>query len=198
MAARKTAAQKAAEAAERDEYTSYVDQSDHSAVEAVVARVEEAEGAEPGKLAQPKEKKETLQQLKNRLRNEAEREVLNRHKGEVIKITEAKYDEHGLEYVRRLTEEEKAAKVIEEMYQKFPNLRPQAEQQQAQLEDEADAARYSRGQAGADERGVPPQVQKVEVLAEDGFVDGVHNRFRAEDHKPEEDYDGAGAYDSDE
>lgn len=69
-------------------------------------------------------KKETVQQLKNRLRNEAEREVLNAHKAEVIKITEAKYDEHGLEYVRRLSEEEKAAKTIEEMYQKFPNLRP--------------------------------------------------------------------------
>lgn len=97
-------------------------QTDHSKAEAAVAAVEEAAGAEPGKLAGPKG--ETLQQLKNRLRNEAEREVLNNHKGEVITITEAKYKAHNLEYVRRLTDEEKAAKVIEEMYQKFPNLRP--------------------------------------------------------------------------
>ena len=84
----------------------------------------------------PAPKKETVQQLKNRLRNEAEREVLNNHKGEVIKITEAKYDQHGLEYVRRLTDEEKAAKQIEELYAQFPHLRPQLEQQQAQLVDD--------------------------------------------------------------
>lgn len=96
-------------------------QLDHSKAEAAVASAEEAAGAEPGKLA---EKQETEQQLKNRLRNEAEREVLNDHKDEVIKITEAKYRKHGLKYVRRLTDEEKAAKAIEEYYQQFPNLRP--------------------------------------------------------------------------
>lgn len=121
-ATRKTAAQKAAEAAEREEYTGTTEQLDHSAAEAAVAAVETEAGAEPGQLAG---KKETVQQLKNRLRNEAEREVLNNHKGEVIKITNAKYDEHGLEYVRRLSDEEKAAKTIEEMYRKFPNLRPE-------------------------------------------------------------------------
>ena len=98
------------------------DQTDHSKAEAAVAAAEEAAGAEPGKLAP---KKETLQQLKNRLRNEAEREVLNTHKDEVIKITQAKYDKHNLEYVRRLTDEEKAAKTIEELYRKHPNLRPE-------------------------------------------------------------------------
>lgn len=82
-------------------------------------------GTKAPKTETPKpEKQETVQQLKNRLRNEAEREVLNNHKAEVIKITEAKYDEHGLEYVRRLSDEEKAAKAIEEYYRQFPNLRP--------------------------------------------------------------------------
>lgn len=76
----------------------------------------------------------TIQQLKNKLRNEAEREVLDAHKDEVHRITGAKYQAHGLEYVRRLSEEEKAAKLIEELHAKFPNLRPQAEQQQAQAE----------------------------------------------------------------
>lgn len=86
--------------------------------------------AEPAKPA----KKETVQQLKNRLRNEAEREVLDAHKKEVIEKTAAKYEAHGLEYVRRLSDEEKAAKAIEEYYRQFPNLRPQLEQQQAQRE----------------------------------------------------------------
>jgi hypothetical protein len=82
-------------------------------------------GTKAPKTETPKpEKQETVQQLKNRLRNEAEREVLNNHKDEVIKITAAKYDEHGLDYVRRLSDEEKAAKAIEEYYRQFPNLRP--------------------------------------------------------------------------
>lgn len=123
---RKTAAQKAAEAAERDEYTGKSDP--RAEAEAAVAAVEEAAGAEPGKLAPAKPKKETVQQLKNRLRNEAERDVLNAHKAEVVAITQAKYDEHGLQYVRRLTDEEKAAKQIEELYEKFPQLRPAVEE----------------------------------------------------------------------
>lgn len=70
-------------------------------------------------------KNETVQQLKNRLRNEAEREVLDAHKAEVIERTQAKYTEHGLKYVRRLTDEEKAAKAIAENLAKYPNLRNQ-------------------------------------------------------------------------
>lgn len=88
-----------------------------------VAKVEKAQGGEPGKIA-PKPK-ETVQQLKNRLRNEAEREVLNDHKHEVIAKTEAKYKEHGLEYVRRLSDEEKAAKEIADNLEKYPGLREQ-------------------------------------------------------------------------
>lgn len=80
--------------------------------------------SEPETKGKP-EKKETVQQLKNRLRNEAEREVLDNHKKEVIERTKAKYDAHGLKYVRRLTDEEKAAKAIEENLKKYPNLRSQ-------------------------------------------------------------------------
>ena len=119
---RKTAAQKAAEAAERDEYTGKTPDSNIS-----TATIGE-ELPETVAPAEVKPKKETVQQLKNRLRNEAEREVLNKHKGEVVKITEAKYDAHGLEYVRRLSEEEKAAKQIEDLYEKFPQLRPVVEE----------------------------------------------------------------------
>lgn len=87
------------------------------------AKATSAKG-EPETKGKP-EKKETVQQLKNRLRNEAEREVLDNHKKEVIERTKAKYDAHGLKYVRRLTDEEKAAKAIAENLKKYPNLRSQ-------------------------------------------------------------------------
>ena len=67
---------------------------------------------------------ETIQQLKNRLRGKAEREVLNNHADEFHDIATKMFAEVGLEFVRRLTDEEKAAKQIEELYEKYPNLRP--------------------------------------------------------------------------
>ena len=106
MATRKTAAQKAAEAAERDEYAG-----------TTIEKINTEQQVEAP--AEPTTKKETVPQLKNRLRNEAEREVLNNHKAE---------------YVRRLTEEEKAAKVIEELYEKFPQLRPAEEVEDAPVQ----------------------------------------------------------------
>lgn len=77
----------------------------------------------PETPAEKPAKKENVQQLKNRLRNEAEREVLDAHKPEVIARTQAKYDEHGLKYVRRLSDEEKAAKLIAEQFTKYPELK---------------------------------------------------------------------------
>jgi len=68
---------------------------------------------------------ETVQQKKNRLRNEAEREVLNKHRDELNTITEAKFVENNLQYTRRLTEKEKAAKKIEELLNEHPELREQ-------------------------------------------------------------------------
>ena len=66
---------------------------------------------------------ETVQQKKNRLRNEAEREVLNNHRDELNTITEAKFVEQGLNYTRRLTEKEKAQKKIEDLLNEHPELR---------------------------------------------------------------------------
>lgn len=68
---------------------------------------------------------ETVQQKKNRLRNEAEREVLNNHRDELNTITEAKFVEQGLNYTRRLTDKEKAAKKIEDLLNEHPELREQ-------------------------------------------------------------------------
>ncbi len=66
---------------------------------------------------------ETVQQKKNRLRNEAEREVLNNHRDELNTITEAKFVAEGLNYTRRLTEKEKAKRKIEELLNEHPELR---------------------------------------------------------------------------
>lgn len=133
--------------------------------EDAVAKVEKAAGGEPGKLAP---KKETVQQLKNRLRNEAEREVLNDHKDEVIAKTEAKYKEHNLEYVRRLSDEEKAAKQIEELYAQFPHLRPQAEQQSAQEEVPEPVAAVPGGALATFRAGDYEYTEDPEVEAREG------------------------------
>lgn len=66
---------------------------------------------------------ETIQQKKNRLRNEAEREVLNTHRDELNAITEAKFNEQGIPYTRRLTDKEKAQKKIEDLLNEHPELR---------------------------------------------------------------------------
>lgn len=110
MAARKTAAQKAAEAAERDEYTG-------------TGTAAPEQDANLTDVRDDKGRRLTVQQLKNKLRNEAEREVLDTHKAEVVTITAAKYKVHNLEYVRRLSDEEKAAKDIADRLNQFPELR---------------------------------------------------------------------------
>ncbi|UOK18397.1 hypothetical protein SEA_BRUHMOMENT_81 [Arthrobacter phage BruhMoment] len=69
-----------------------------------------------------KGKKLTVQQLKNKLRGQAERAVLDKYKNEVQSNTEALYKEHNLEYVRRLSDEEKAAKEIADHINKYPQL----------------------------------------------------------------------------
>jgi hypothetical protein len=134
MAPRKTAAQKAAEAAEREEYTGIPEGHTVEDVEEAPMEPAKADTALSAVRDEKSGKLLTIQQLKNKLRNEAEREVLDAHRPEVVERTAAKYKTHNLDYVRRLTEQEKAAKQIEELYEKFPQLRPQLEQQQAQRE----------------------------------------------------------------
>ena len=68
---------------------------------------------------------ETVQQTKNRLRNEAERRVLDRHKNEFYKEAERLYEENGFEFKRRLTDQEKAQQQIEKLLKENPELREQ-------------------------------------------------------------------------
>jgi hypothetical protein len=173
MAPRKTAAQKAAEAAEREEYTSY-DTEPGTDGEVTPAGKPSDKDKQLSKVKDDKTGKFlTIQQLKNKLRNEAEREVLDKHKSEVVEITAAKYKEHNLEYVRRLTEEEKAAKQIEELYAQFPHLRPQLEQQQAQL-DHNDA-------------NLPAQMEAERMERVNAVPGGALATFRAGDYEYTED-----------
>jgi mannose-1-phosphate guanylyltransferase len=144
---------------------------------ATKVHLEESTAVEEAPAPKLKPKKgETIQQLKNRLRNEAEREVLNTHKDEVVTITQAKYDAHGLEYIRRLTEEEKAAKQIEEYFKQFPELRDHFNtpavvalaQQQAQQEEREVA--YAPSDYGFDE--AEDDVQEDEDLAAEEYDAG--------------------------
>jgi hypothetical protein len=65
---------------------------------------------------------ETEQQIKNRLRNEAEREVIDNHRAELHEIAEAKFKAAGLVYTRRKTEQEKAADKVKALLEQFPEL----------------------------------------------------------------------------
>lgn len=73
-------------------------------------------------VEQPKAE-ETEQQKRNRLRNEAEREVLNNHRDEFHRVAEEKFKAAGLEYRRRLSAEEKAEKDLERLLAEHPHLR---------------------------------------------------------------------------
>lgn len=68
-------------------------------------------------------KKETESAKRNRLRNEAERIVINNHRDEFNKVATNLFAENGLVFHRRLTEEERAAKEIADKLNQFPELR---------------------------------------------------------------------------
>lgn len=65
---------------------------------------------------------EDITKLKNKLRAEAEREVLERHRDEYHAVASAKFAEHGLEFTRRLTKAERDAERIKKMLADNPEL----------------------------------------------------------------------------
>src|SRR5690242_15327115 len=98
-----------------------------------------------------KGKQLTVQQLKNKLRGQAERAVLDKYKKEVISHTEALYKEHNLEYVRRLSDEEKAEQEVARLLALHPNLRSTFTAkalQEASPGDIAEAAGHLRQKTG--------------------------------------------------
>lgn len=91
-----------------------------------IPEASEAPAPKATKAAQAKAApKESEQQIKNRLRNEAEREVLNNHRDEFYRIAEKKFKDAGLVFARRLTDAEKAQQKIEELLKEHPELRSQ-------------------------------------------------------------------------
>jgi hypothetical protein len=119
-----------------------------------------ASKAEP---AEPAPKAETESQKRNRLRNEAERIVINNHKDEFVQVATALFAENGLVFHRRLTEKEKAAKEIADKLNQFPELRGMFAAMGA-----AHAEAVQEALAGGDP-GWEAQQQRVrEVAAADG------------------------------
>jgi len=70
-------------------------------------------------------KQETESQKRNRLRNEAERVIINRHKAEFEDVATALFAENGLKFNKRMTEEQKAKAKVDELIAKHPELREQ-------------------------------------------------------------------------
>lgn len=97
-------------------------QTEPTAAELAAAEAEHDEGPEAVAAPAPGE---TVQQIKNRLRNEAERIILDRYKGEFYAEAERLYEANGFEFKRRLTEEEKAQQQIEKLLKENPALREQ-------------------------------------------------------------------------
>lgn len=73
--------------------------------------------------------------LRNKLRNQAERHILELHRDEFDAYAEQLYTENGLSFRRRVSAEEREAKIaaekeakakakLEKLYAEFPNLRP--------------------------------------------------------------------------
>lgn len=70
-------------------------------------------------------------QLKAKLRNLAERKVLNEHKAEYHRELERLYQQEDLEYKRVLTPEEKDEQALEELLARRPDLRAKIVQEHA-------------------------------------------------------------------
>lgn len=63
-----------------------------------------------------------LKKIKQKLRAQAERDVLTNHRGEYNTRVEQLFTEHGLEFKRKLTEEEKAEQEMRKLITDHPEL----------------------------------------------------------------------------
>lgn len=101
------------------------------------AEQEATEAQESAAEATPAADPKAESRLKNQLRNKAEREILDKYKDELVARTEALFDENGIKYVRRLSEDEKDEQALAALLAKNPKL---AESMRAKLvPTEADA-----------------------------------------------------------
>lgn len=115
------------------------------------------------------EAKETDAQKRNRLRNEAERHILNEHKEEFDDYAEALFAKNGLTFNRRLTEAQKAEKKINDLIAAHPELEAVLRAQfAAPAPTDADVPDYSAEQEQYDHSRAEEAVARVEA---DGYVD---------------------------
>lgn len=77
----------------------------------------------PEQSEAPDDVEESVTAKKNRLRNKAERLVLNRHRDEFDKVAKELFEENGVEYKPRLSEEQKAEQALEKLLAANPSLR---------------------------------------------------------------------------
>ena len=85
-------------------------------------RVTKAAAAKAEAAAADSNAPETDAQKRNRLRNEAERHILNLHKDEFDDYAEDLFAKNGLTFNRRLSEAQKAEKKINDLIAQHPEL----------------------------------------------------------------------------
>lgn len=104
-----------------------------TAAQAKAALAKAAREAAAAEANAAKTAKAEAQALRNKLRNEAQTEVLNNHRDEFVAIATAKFAEHGLEFAHRKTDAEKAADKIAALLKAHPELAGQFGQADAGL-----------------------------------------------------------------
>lgn len=131
---------------------------------------------------------ETDAQKRNRLRNEAERHILNLHKDEFDDYAEALFSKNGLTFNRRLSDAQKAEKKINDLIAQHPELEAVLRAQFAA------PAPTDAGAPAADPEWEARKQAVTQIAAADGvhLVDGVNPVLLAEEYShhdaPEVDY----------
>lgn len=110
-----------------------------TAAQAKAALAKAAREAAAAEANAAKTAKAEAQALRNRLRNEAQTEVLNNHREEFVALATAKFAEHGLEFAHRKTDAEKAADKIAALLKAHPELASQFGQGTDEVMPEDDA-----------------------------------------------------------
>lgn len=99
-------------------------------VQDIMGKAPASAPAEPTEAPTPVEppadkpkRRESPAQIRNRLRNQAERIVLDRHRDEFHQEATKLFEANGLEFKHRLTETERAQAKIEALLRENPELR---------------------------------------------------------------------------
>lgn len=144
-------------------------------------RVTKAAAAKAEAPAADSNAPETDSQKRNRLRNEAERHILNLHKEEFDDYAEALFAKNGLTFNRRLSEAQKAEKKINDLIAEHPELEAmlRAKFEPADADAPAEDPEYVQAVPGGplDTFRHAPEEPQVDYSAEvEGYVDPFHQQ----------------------